>query len=110
MSGAMLRDIIKRDSLPDYRLTEEPGDRIIVMRKGAVIEESLTLRPETLEKGRSLMPGADIYALEAEWRSFAATRPPRCGLPGVASKARCFPAIKGVKNPGWPYVMLTTPL
>ena len=74
---AMLREIIKRDSLPDYRLEEEPGDRIVVTRKGVVIEESLALRPETLEEGRALVPGADIYALEAEWRAFAVTRPPR---------------------------------
>ncbi len=75
---AMVREIIKRDSLPDYRLTEEPGDKIVVTRKGMVVEEqSLVLRAETLEKGRALMPGADIYALEAEWRAFALTRPPR---------------------------------
>jgi plasmid replication initiation protein len=74
---AMVREIIKRDSLPDYRLQEDPGDRIVVTRKGVVIEESLTLRPETLEKGRALMPGADIYALEAEWRAFASQSLPR---------------------------------
>ena len=74
---AMLREIIRRDSLPDYRLAEEPGDRIVVTRKGVVVEESLTLRPETLEEGRVLVPGADIYALEAEWRAFAVQTPPR---------------------------------
>ena len=74
---AMLREIIRRDSLPDYRLEEEPGDRIVVTRKGVVVEESLALRPETLEEGRALVPGADIYALEAEWRAFAVQTPPR---------------------------------
>ena len=74
---AMVRDIIARDRLPDYRLEEEPGDRIVVTRKGVVIDESLTLRPETLEEGRALVPGADIYALEAEWRAFAVQTPPR---------------------------------
>ena len=37
----------------------------------------LFLRPETLEDARRLMPGADIYALEAEWQAFARRRPPR---------------------------------
>ena len=27
------------------------------------------LKPETLERAHSLMPGADVYALEAEWRA-----------------------------------------
>ncbi len=76
---AMVRDIIKADSLPDYSLAEEPGDMIVVSRKGKVIdaEDRLVLKPETLEAGRALIPGADIYALEAEWRAFARQRLPR---------------------------------
>ena len=76
---AMLRDVIARDGLPDYRLEEEPGDMIAVSRKDVVIEDGpgLILRPETLEEARGLVPGADIYALEAEWQAFAAERPPR---------------------------------
>ena len=76
---AMVRDVVTRDSLPDYRFEEEPGDMMDVTRKGLVIEPGagLVLKPETLEEARALMPGADIYALEAEWQSFAAKRPPR---------------------------------
>ena len=79
---AMLREMIARDGLPDYHLAEEPGDRVVVTRKGAVIDEApgaggLFLRPETLEAARALAPGADVYALEAEWRAFAAKSPPR---------------------------------
>ena len=67
---AMVRDIIARDGLPDYHFEEEGGDMLAVTRKGEVVEESrgLILKPETLEKARALVPGADIYALEAEWR------------------------------------------
>ena len=74
----MLREMIARDGLPDYRLEEEPGDMIVVTRKGQVIEEGagLFLKPETLEAARALAPGADVYALEAEWRAFAARTPP----------------------------------
>ena len=76
---AMVRDVIARDSLPDYRLEEEPGDIIAVTRKNRVIETEagLSLKPETLDAARALVPGADIYALEAEWRAFAALKPPR---------------------------------
>lgn len=76
---AMVRDVIARDSLPDYRLEEEPGDFIAVTRRDIVLDEGrgLVLKPETLNDARALVPGADIYALEAEWRAFAARTPPR---------------------------------
>ncbi len=76
---AMVREIIRKDGLPDYRLAEEPGDIIVVTRKGSLIEEGwgLALKPDTMEAARALAPGVDIYALEAEWRSFAARNPPR---------------------------------
>ena len=76
---AMVRDIIQADGLPDYRLSEEPGDMIIVTRKDDVFEDTghVILKPETLETARTLVPGADIYALEAEWRSLARRKPPR---------------------------------
>ena len=77
---AMVRDVIQRDGLPDYHLEEEVGDKIIVTRKSDVVDPTRTgfqLKPETLEVARALMPGADIYALEAEWRAFATQSPPR---------------------------------
>lgn len=76
---AMVREVIARDSLPDYQLHEEPGDIIAVTRRraGLIEEGRLTLKPETLEAARSIAPGADIYALEAEWQTFAAQNPPR---------------------------------
>lgn len=76
---AMVREIMARDGLPDYRLDEEPGDIILVTRKDTVIDEGRGphLKPETLEEARTLVPGADIYALEAEWRAFAVRTPPR---------------------------------
>jgi plasmid replication initiation protein len=76
---AMLRDIIARDSLPDYQLTEEPGDIIAVSRRDTVLEagSGLLLKLKTLEEARRLAPGADVYALEAEWQTFARRKPPR---------------------------------
>ncbi|MEL7129645.1 MAG: replication initiator protein A [Pseudomonadota bacterium] len=76
---AMLREIMARDGLPEYSFREEPGDRIVVTRKDIVLEDAppLLLKPETLDAARALVPGADIYALEAEWRAIAAQTPPR---------------------------------
>ncbi|MBT8154507.1 replication initiator protein A [Epibacterium ulvae] len=71
----MLRDMIAADTLPDYAIEERPGDLMRFFRKGAVVESGgvpqalPTLRPETLEEARALMPGADAYALEADWRA-----------------------------------------
>ena len=74
---AMLREIMRAGTLPDYVFTEEADDMIAITRKDAVIEPGggLALKPETLEAARALVPGADVYALEAEWQAFAAARP-----------------------------------
>lgn len=77
---AMLREIIKSGTLPDYILTEEPGDMIAVTRKDALVEPGagLVLKAETYAAARAVAPGADVYALEAEWQAFAAgKRAPR---------------------------------
>jgi plasmid replication initiation protein len=67
---AMLREIIKADTLPDYELVEEPGDIINVRPRAQVIDVSDAphLSTDALEEARRLVPGADVYALEAEWR------------------------------------------
>ena len=94
---AMLREIIAADTLPDYRLAEEPGDILCVSPRAAVVSPgagSAPLDPATLEAARALAPGADIYALEAEWRAWwAATgrvrlrAPDRAFLGWVKTKA-----------------------
>ncbi|MBW4710775.1 replication initiator protein A [Roseobacter sp. YSTF-M11] len=78
---AMLRDIIKADTLPDYLLTEEPGDVIAVSPRRDVTEvvsRAASLSPETLDVARQRRPGEDVYALEAAWRATWAggRRPP----------------------------------
>ena len=72
----MLRDMIAAQPLPDYAMEELPGDVIRFSQKAAVAEAAgraalnvPVLRPESLERARILMPGADAYALEAEWRA-----------------------------------------
>ncbi|SIO59846.1 Plasmid replication initiator protein [Rhodovulum sp. ES.010] len=85
---AMLREIIGRDPLPEYHLVEEPGDLIRVSLRDAVVEpgQAPVLSPEVLEEARRLAPGADVYALEAEWRAFWA----RTGRTPLRAPDRAF--------------------
>jgi plasmid replication initiation protein len=73
---AMLRETIRVDGLPDYRMSEEPGD-LFLFTPRSLIEPATRrpasglppLRPVTLEAARARVPGADVYALEALWRA-----------------------------------------
>ncbi|MCE8509990.1 replication initiator protein A [Ruegeria pomeroyi] len=84
----MLRDMIEAGHLPDYEMSEEPGDLIRFAPRGGLVEAEArppVLRAETLEEARRLMPGADVYALEADWRGvWARTGAPRLRKPDAA--------------------------
>lgn len=71
---AAVRKMIAQDHLPDYALEEVEGDMLQVTRRDEVVEAmgpSLPpLLPETLQAARRLRPGADVYALEADWRAW----------------------------------------
>lgn len=85
----MMRDMIESNHLPDYELAEEPGDIIRFTRRAQLIEAGLEappLSPEAMERARDMLPGTDVYALEAEWRSFWA----RSGSPRLRSADRAF--------------------
>lgn len=72
---AAMRKMIQEGNLPDYEMTEEADDMIRFARRG-VIEEGPDLPPlstEVLVEARRRAPGADVYALEAEWRAWWAT-------------------------------------
>lgn len=91
---AMLREIIREDRLPDYQLIEEPGDLIRVCPRAVLVEDVPAvdlgnpgpyLSPDSHDVARRLMPGADVYALEAEWRSlWQKSGRPRLGNPDKA--------------------------
>ena len=67
---AMLREIIRADTLPDYILEEVPGDLIMVRPRHAVtLEPEPHLSPEALDAARKLIPGMDVYVLEADWHA-----------------------------------------
>ncbi len=84
----MLRDMIDADHLPDYEIREEPGDLIRFAPRAGLIEPDVplpNLRTETLEAARELMPGADVYGLEAEWRGvWVRSGAPRLRKPDAA--------------------------
>lgn len=86
----MIRDMITAQPLPDYAMEELPGDLIRFSQKHAVLEPGLAdvpvLKPATLERARDLMPGADVYALEAEWRAMWA----RSGRPRLRQADAAF--------------------
>ncbi|NVK16639.1 MAG: replication initiator protein A, partial [Rhodobacteraceae bacterium] len=84
----MIRDMIEAQPLPDYALEELEGDVIRFSQKAAVTEAVLNapqLKPATLEEARALIPGADAYALEAEWRAmWVRSGAPRLRMPDAA--------------------------
>ena len=69
---AAMRKMIAAGHLPDYDMDEAPGDLIRFRRRGQVIEpgSAPSPSPEALEAARALRPGADVYALQAEWQAW----------------------------------------
>ncbi len=86
---AMLREIIKAGHLPDYDLVEEEGDIIRVTPKSLVEdipERAPVITPDALEEARRLIPGVDVYALEADWRAMWLAS----GKPSLRSPDKAF--------------------
>lgn len=68
----MLRDMIQANHLPDYEMEEEAGDMIRFTRRTLIEDgpEAPPLSEQAIETARAILPGADVYALEADWRAF----------------------------------------
>ena len=73
---AMLREMIAADPLPDYHIEEEPSDIIRFTLRSEVIEAAGTpmVSEAARDEARRLIPGCDVYGLEAEWRGFWADK------------------------------------
>ena len=86
----MIRDMEAADPLPDYSLSVEPGDLVLVTPRSVVVEagDGPALPPEALEDARAVAPGWDVYALEADWRRYWVST----GRPRLRSPARAFVA------------------
>jgi len=87
---AALRKMIEEAQLPDYLMAEEEGDVMRFTRLGMIEEDSAAqpprFDPDVLDAARALAPGADVYALEAEWRSFWLSS----GRPRLTAPDRAF--------------------
>ena len=84
---AMLREMIRADALPDYTLAEEPGDMLRVRpRAPLVMPDTPLVSPAAHEAARALMPGMDVYALEAEWAAWWS----KTGRPALRSADKAF--------------------
>ncbi|MFW2545264.1 replication initiator protein A [Primorskyibacter sp. 2E107] len=68
---AAMRRMAAENHLPDYAMVESDGDLYHFTRRGPIPEtiSAQALSPDTLDAARALWPGADVYALEAEWRA-----------------------------------------
>ncbi|MCF7779686.1 RepB family plasmid replication initiator protein [Sulfitobacter sp. M220] len=83
----MLRDMIEANHLPDYEMEEEVGDMIRFTRRTLIEDgpEAPPLSERAIETARAIFPGADVYALEADWRAFwAASGRPKLRAPDAA--------------------------
>lgn len=87
----MMRDMAQADLLPDYELSVEAGDLVLVRPRTSVIyTEGPQLSPVALEAARGAAPGWDVYALEADWRRYwQTTGRPRLRNPDRAFVAYC---------------------
>ena len=68
----MLRDMIAANHLPDYEMSEEAGDMIRFGLRHVVVDgpDAPPISEDAYIEARRIMPGVDVYALEAEWRGY----------------------------------------
>jgi plasmid replication initiation protein len=70
---ASIREIIKTNRLPDYRVSMECDIVTFTSRRKPMNRPNAPLpllESETFEKAKKIAPGFDIYALEREWREW----------------------------------------
>lgn len=74
--GAVKR-LAETDHLPDYHVSlDGEADQVIFQNRMEGVEPTRAaalppLDPDALERAREIMPGADVYAIESDWRAWA---------------------------------------
>jgi len=69
---AALRRMVADAHLPDYDMIEETGDLMVFARQSVVSKSPRAplLSADALASARELVPGVDVYALQAGWHSY----------------------------------------
>ena len=69
---AAMRKMIVAGHLPDYDMSEVPGDMMCFTRQRAVVALGTAPLPseEALAQARVLRPGMDVYTLQADWQAW----------------------------------------
>jgi len=102
---SMVRELVKQDHLPDYRIVLE-GDKVVFQnRESAQPKVSADVQYPTVDieayhDARLVAPGYDVYYLEQEWRSWwFESGMPELGHPAKAFVAFCKSRHKRRPNP-----------
>jgi len=90
-----IRHLVRHNYLPDYAVEfDKDRDQVIFRNRGSVFSATPSepdvsvpsLKPETYEKAKALVPGWDVYSIEREWREWM-TKPPH--VPNAAFLGFC---------------------
>jgi plasmid replication initiation protein len=90
---SMIRELVKNDHLPDYRV--ELDDEMVVFRNRMACQPKADIRypvldPEAYLHAKQVAPGYDVYWLEQEWRDWwVESGMPELGFPGKAFVGFC---------------------
>ena len=102
---SMIRELVERDHLPDYRIALESDKVVFQNRERAKPKASTDIRypaldPEAYHNARLVAPGYDVHWLEQEWRNWwVESGLPELGHPAKAFVAFCRARFKRRPNP-----------
>jgi len=102
---SMVKELVGRDHLPDYRVTLDGEKVTFYNRESAKPRPSAEIRYPLLDAGtyhdaRLVAPGYDVHFLEQEWRSWwFDSGMPELGSPAKAFVAFCKSRYKRRPNP-----------
>jgi len=90
---SMIRELVKNDHLPDYRVALD--DEMVVFRNRMAAQPKSAIRypvldPEAYLHAKQVAPNYDVYYLEQEWRDWwVESGMPELGFPGKAFVGFC---------------------
>jgi len=100
---SMIRELVKNDHLPDYRV--ELDEDMVLFRNRMACQPKADIRyplldPEAYHDAKLVAPGYDVYHLEQEWRDWwVDSGMPELGFPAKAFVAFCRKRYQMKPNP-----------